>query len=244
MADQQAPPRRRRSRRARDGRTAAAASLVGAMFVGSSNNPAVAAFQAPTSISAPTAGTCSSFSIRTGNAAGRGRDVVPPPRSRARMRPRWEASHQGRWDYTSLLASDQQSDDYEPDDEPNNDDEGGGAASSETNSLDEISCLEETIDLADCVTLGCSIDYIDAIAKLSAEQDMDVLAGGTTSSSEVLVGDIVPIVGSSSAKDGRSNADSSSVTAEGQARSIETIRDDAIERSSAKKKQKKGIPSY
>ena len=145
-----------------------------------------------------------------------------------------------------------------PSDDPNSN-EGGISNDGEFGGDDESTSYsssdEDTVnDLGDCVSKGCSIDYIDAIAKLAAEQEMEVIAAA--SSSDVLVGDIFPVLEANGTNatqsDGKDDSSSKptrkTITAEMQARSIETIRDDAIERSKAKKKDRsalsKSIPSY
>ena len=148
-----------------------------------------------------------------------------------------------------MWAADQSDDfDNESNDESGISDDGEFGGDEESTSF-SYSDDEAANNLGDCVSKGCSIDYIDAIAKLTAEQEMEAIAA--TSSSDVLVGDIFPVNDEhAEPKIGKdcSSSKPKPITAEMQAQSIETIRDDAIERSKAKKKARgnlsKSIPSY
>ena len=153
--------------------------------------------------------------------------------------------------HSILWAADQHDDfDNKSNDEKNGISDDGEFGGDEESTSFSYSDDETTNNLGDCVSKDCSIDYIDAISKLSAEQEMEVIAAA--SSSDVLIGDIFPVHDEHAAQNIGGNDDSSlkpkSITAEMQAQSIETIRDDAIEREKAKKKARgilsKSIPSY
>lgn len=159
------------------------------LLVGASHHTA-SAFQAPCGISARIRTShcgdapCSSTgTIRAGR--------VPRSNLKHRIRPRGQHQRTSSPQFSRLWAADQSDDfDNESNDESGISDDGEFGGDEESTSL-SYSDDEAANNLGDCVSKGCSIDYIDAIAKLTAEQEMEAIAA--TSSSDVLVGDIFPV---------------------------------------------------